>query len=51
MKSPSVEGASGPESEDTGLPWLRTWNSIYGFVLGCFAVWVILLILLTMAFS
>jgi hypothetical protein len=26
----------------TGLPWLRTWPRVYWFVLGCFALWVVL---------
>jgi len=34
-----------PEQDDekTGLPGLRTWRSVYVFVLGCFVAYVVLL--------
>jgi hypothetical protein len=37
--------------DDTGLPGLRTWRRVYIFVLAAFAVWVVLLIILTRAYS
>ena len=40
-----------PNDETTGFPGLRTWRGVYTFVLVTFAVWVVLLILLTRAFS
>ena len=36
--------------ESTGLPGLRTWRAVYGFVLVSFAVYVVLLIALERAF-
>jgi hypothetical protein len=39
-------GADGP-----GVPGLRTWRSVYLFVLGSFIAWVGLLALLTRMFS
>ena len=38
-------------NEGTGLPLLRTWPRVYAFVLGAFAVMVVLLVLLTRAYS
>jgi hypothetical protein len=35
----------------TGLPWLNTWRKVYVFVLGCFVIWVGLLVALTVIFS
>jgi hypothetical protein len=40
-----------PRDDTTGLPGLRTWRSVYTLVLITFAVWVVLLIALTRAFS
>ena len=41
-----------PESDDlTGLPGLRTWRSVYLFVLGVFATYVVLLLALTKHYS
>ena len=40
-----------PESEETGLPWLRTWKAVYLFVIASFVLWVALLILFTETFS
>lgn len=40
-----------PSNEDTGLPRLRTWRAVYVAVLIVFAVWVLLLIALTRAYS
>lgn len=35
----------------TGLPLLRTWGSVYLFVLGVFAAYVVLLLALTKHYS
>lgn len=40
-----------PNDERTGFPGLRTWRGVYVFVLVTFALWVVLLIALTRAFS
>ncbi len=37
--------------ESTGLPWFRTWRSVYWFVLGCFVLYVVLLTVFSRAFS
>ena len=39
------------ESEETGLPLLRSWKAVYLFVVGSFVLWVALLIALTEIFS
>jgi hypothetical protein len=38
-------------NEGTGLPGLRTWRAVYTFVLLTFALWIVLLLLLTRMFS
>jgi hypothetical protein len=45
--------AGAPESLDeaTGLPWPKTWPAVYAFVLICFSLWVILLVVLERSFS
>jgi hypothetical protein len=37
--------------ESTGLPALSTWPAVYVFVLGAFVGWIILLSILSRAFS
>ena len=37
--------------ELTSLPGLRTWRSVYLFVFGCFILWVLLLLALTVSYS
>jgi hypothetical protein len=37
--------------EGPGLPGLRNWRAVYFFVLGSFALWVALLVALTMVSS
>jgi len=37
--------------EVTGLPGLRTWRGVYLFVFGCFILWVLLLLALTVSYS
>jgi hypothetical protein len=39
------------DEENTGLASLRTWNSLYIFVVAVFILWVVLLQLLTRIFS
>ena len=59
MKTPDDKTASssgtmpGPvnSGDQTGLPLLRSWRSVYFFVLGCFVLWVALLVTLTMIFQ
>jgi hypothetical protein len=52
---PVSENAPGgrvpPSDETTGLPGLRTWRSVYFFVLGVFVLWVGLLTVLTRLYS
>jgi hypothetical protein len=40
-----------PNDEATGLPGLRSWRAVYLFVLGIFILWIVLLTVLTRAFS
>lgn len=40
-----------PDDEKTGLPALRTWPRVYGFVVAVLAAWVGLLTALTHAFK
>jgi len=40
-----------PGDEATGLPWLKSWTSVYAFVTGCFVTWVVLLVVLKLVFS
>ena len=51
MNHPSMDEPPAPETERTGLPWFRTWRGVYLFVLGCFVLYVVLLTVLTRAFS
>jgi hypothetical protein len=40
-----------PDDESTDLPVFHTWPRVYAFVLGTFIAWVVLLTLLSRAFS
>ena len=40
-----------PNDDTTGFPGLRTWRGVYTFVLAVFAIWIVLLIALTRAYS
>jgi hypothetical protein len=51
MKPPAATESSARETEETGLPFFRSWKSVYLFVLGSFVLWVALLIVLTKFFS
>jgi hypothetical protein len=48
---PSAEMPSGGREEPTGLPFFKTWRGVYFFVLGCFILWVLLLVALTASYS
>jgi hypothetical protein len=51
MKPPDVTEPSARESEETGLPFFRSWKNVYLFVLATFIFWVALLVALTEIFS
>ena len=51
MKRSLGSEADEPEANETGLPWLRTWNHVYVVVIIHFAIWVALLVVLTDFFS
>jgi hypothetical protein len=51
MKRPATSEQSARETEGTGLPFFRSWKSVYLFVLGSFVFWVALLVALTKKFS
>jgi hypothetical protein len=51
MKNSDATEPSARETEETGLPFFRSWKSVYLFVLGSFVFWVALLIALTKIFS
>ena len=40
-----------PTDERTGFPGVRTWRGVYVFVMVTFALWIVLLLALTRAFS
>jgi hypothetical protein len=46
MKRPNTDNSVVPEA-DTGLPWLRTWRSVYLVVIINFVLWISLLVALT----
>jgi hypothetical protein len=47
MKNIDKEDQSASENGTTGLPWPKTWNGAYLFVMGSFILWLVLLIALT----
>jgi hypothetical protein len=51
MKQPGALETSAREAEATGLPFFRSWKSVYFLVLGSFVLWVTLLVALTRIFS
>ncbi len=51
MKRPIAVKSVAPETDDTGLPWLRTWKGVYLVVIINFVLWVTLLAALTDFFS
>lgn len=48
MKAPEQKPV---DDESTGLPGLRSWRSVYLFVLGVFVLWIGLLTVLTEMYS
>jgi hypothetical protein len=51
MKRPAATEPFARESEETGLPFFRSWKSVYLFVFGSFVFWVVLLVALTKMYS
>ncbi len=51
MKSPDATEPSARETEETGLPFFRSWKNVYLVVLGSFIFWVVLLVALTKCFA
>jgi hypothetical protein len=51
MKNSNATEPSTRETEETGLPWPRTWKGVYLSVIGSFILWVALLVALTDFFS
>ena len=49
MKPAAPGGTS--DAEETGLPGLRSWRAVYGFVFVVFLIWVGLLTALTWMFA
>jgi hypothetical protein len=51
MKNSDATEPSARETEKTGLPFFRTWKSVYLFVIGSFIFWIALLVALTKIFA
>ena len=51
MTNSNAEPPPASDDDDTGLPMLPTWPAVYALVLGVFALWVILLTILSRAFA
>ena len=51
MKTPKASRPDAVDEEGTHLPLFRTWRAVYSFVLVCFVLSVVLLALLSWAFS
>jgi hypothetical protein len=51
MKPSTANESVESEADETGLPWLRTWNQVYLLVIIHFAIWILLLVGLTDCFS
>jgi hypothetical protein len=47
MKLPRTPDQPPGDDEGPGLPGFRSWNQVYLLVLGCFALWIGLLVALT----
>lgn len=50
-RDPATDSATPSAEEDTGLPRLRSWRSVYVFVVGTFGVTVALLAWFTHLFA
>jgi hypothetical protein len=42
-----LKGSGDSADETTGIPFLSSWRAVYGFVLGAFIFWVVILTVLT----
>ena len=51
MKRLAATEPSARETEETGLPFFRSWKNVYLFVLGSFVFWIALIVALTKMFS
>lgn len=51
MTDSTTERPAPSDDDDTGLPALPSWRAVYLLVLGIFALWVILLTVLSRAFA
>ncbi len=51
MKRSTADEVVTRGDDDTGLPWVRTWNGIYLIVIISFILWLTLLVALTDVFS
>jgi hypothetical protein len=51
MKRSTADEVVPRGDDDTGLPWLRSWNAVYLAVVISFILWVTLLVALTDFFS
>lgn len=51
MKNSDATEPSARETEETGLPFFRTWKSVCLFVIGSLIFWVALLVALTKIFA
>ncbi|MFZ0827876.1 MAG: hypothetical protein WAO02_10685 [Verrucomicrobiia bacterium] len=49
--SGNTPGPADLSDRETGLPLLRSWRAVYLFVFGCFVLWVVLLVTLTVIYS
>jgi hypothetical protein len=51
MKRSTADEVVTRGDDDTGLPWVRSWNGVYLMVIISFILWVTLLVALTDFFS
>jgi hypothetical protein len=51
MAEPTPDQLPSADDDTTDVPLLSSWPAVYAFVLGSFALWVVLLITLARAFS
>jgi hypothetical protein len=51
MAESTHEQQTTEDDDSTELPVLKSWPAVYGFVLGTFVVWIVLLTALSRAFS
>jgi hypothetical protein len=51
MKRSTADKVVPRRDDETGLPWVRSWNGVYLIVIISFILWVTLLVALTDFFS